>query len=390
MSHHTANSGRPLDWTHDPSPSDWDPIAVSYPRESRDEKAPLTPDQIFAPPIRMDPPGQLKQSLPEALPRMPPPRPTSGPNRIPEPVLLESAPMGNTTPIPRDVQQLLSLPPPRLWKEMGDFKWKHIQSARASWGHYICANEHALEWLSHCMHGINGLNKSSWPAHRQMQIAFLPGALKALYRGFDNWHEGFYDEAGVAMRSAFEALFKIVFLSCYPKDHLAVLVRKLPKGHRRFNLTEFMRNDLNIDWLFLWQLNSGMIHGNMHRALKHVVNAVDKKDHLVSLGFAYDDEAITIPMNQSTFLSWCYLRLLKVLFPDLVERAKPEARETLRLIDSGIRQLMEGTPQNRFPGAIQDMLRMEATIAAAGRGEDWRAVAAAQAPTVQAGADQKT
>lgn len=297
-----------------------------------------------------------------------------GPQGFVRTVLVESALMGTLPSMPNDVQLLLGLPPPPMWDKLAEFKRRHARHAALGWGHYIHANQHALAWLAECVSDIDHLDKRSWPPYRPMQIAFLPGAIEGLYHGLDSWVEGFYDEASAALRSPFEALLRIIFISCHPYDQSAAFDVKRPKG-RRFNLTTFVRDELKIDWLFIWKLNSRKAHGNLCRAIEHAVSAADNKDHRVAVEFKYDDAAITAPMNQSTFLAWCYLRLLNVLFPNLIAWLKPEARERCRIIDSGIRKLMEGSQVNKFPQAIHGMLKIESIIATAERGEDWRPVA---------------
>ena len=82
-------------------------------------------------------------------------------------------------------------------------------------------------------------------------------------------------------RTVFEAIMKIIFLSCHPEHHESVYTNKPPKENVRFNVTNLM-NDLSIDWKFIWGINSTITHGKSHAVLFNLCDLSRGKKQYIS------------------------------------------------------------------------------------------------------------
>lgn len=263
------------------------------------------------------------------------------------------------------------------------FQESHKESVVRDYRHYVKAMEHALDWSAQIITDLNYLKKRSWPPHRNFQYVYFPQIIKLLWRSHEDWLQGWYDESCILNRSALDGLIRIVFLSCYPNDVGAVLVYSRGKGKRSFNMTNFMRDDLGLDWEFIWGVDSSYTHGKTAEAIRSLVAAAEKANPKpVELQWKYDKEAITRPMNICLFEMWFLWRLLLKLFPQVLDGAKPQARNAINTVEEGLRQMIEGMP-NRLCGCIADVVRVEGVIGVAEAGGDWLAAARLDASTDQ-------
>lgn len=193
---------------------------------------------------------------------------------------------------------------------------KHLNKMSTEFGRYITYFEHAFDLLVNLVTAINYIEKSSWPNHRGLQLLILKNNLNPLYSGFGRLVRGFYDDANILLRAPYEALVKIIYISYYPQDFSGVFNWKRPKGMKAFNLTNFLRDDLKVDWDFIYPLFSSFSHGNIYTTLTDVVELDRKKESekFISFKLEYSEDDASIPMNMTVFLQWSFIRFcLEVL-----------------------------------------------------------------------------
>ncbi len=256
------------------------------------------------------------------------------------------------------------------------FKEFHKRKCLKNYPGYVIAFEQAFDILVEVVDALNYESKTHWPKHRGAQYLFFPGTLESLYRGFDDWSEGFYSEATMVNRSVFESVFKIIFISLYPSDYEGIFAKKrLTKG-KPFNLTELIKDDLAInDWNSFWGLSSTVAHGKSHRVLFYLGDLSRGKVRPVAMELSYDKTAITIPMNETIVLTWCLTRLLLLLFPEILTSPKitDEGKDRLNTIERYLRESIKNMT-NKYKSYVADFEKVERKVKAAEQGLDWRVI----------------
>ena len=274
-----------------------------------------------------------------------------------------------------EIRKVLNYPPSEMVEKMIKFKEFHKHKCLEDYGRYVKLFEEAFEILVEAVEALNYELKAQWAQHRGVQYVFFPGTLETLFRGFDDWSEGFYEEATILNRSVFESIFKIIFISLYPSDYEAIFAKKRLSGGRQFNLTDIIKKDLDIDWESFWHLSSTIAHGKTHRVLFFlcVLSRGDKRP--VSLGLRYDKIRLTMPMNETVVLTWCLIRLLLFLFPEVLTSPKitDEGKSRLNNIEKSLRESLQNMP-NKFKNVVADFGKVERKIKAAEQGLEWKKV----------------
>ena len=111
-----------------------------------------------------------------------------------------------------EIRKVLNYPPSEMVEKMIKFKEFHKHKCLEDYGRYVKLFEEAFEILVEAVEALNYELKAQWAQHRGVQYVFFPGTLETLFRGFDDWSEGFYEEATILNRSVFESIFKIIFI----------------------------------------------------------------------------------------------------------------------------------------------------------------------------------
>jgi hypothetical protein len=138
------------------------------------------------------------------------------------------------------------------------FQRQHVAHVGREYGRFISQVELAFSLLVEIVDGINYVDKSGWPQHRSLQFILMVHNLKSIESALDRLVKGSYEDAISLVRGPYEALLRIVFISCFPADPYAGL-GKAPKGTRQFNATNFVEQDLGLDcpgepYNLLWQV----------------------------------------------------------------------------------------------------------------------------------------
>lgn len=272
-------------------------------------------------------------------------------------------------------EKLLNLSPSEEIGRLIEFKKVHKQLCLKDYRGYVKAFEGCFEITVQAVESLNYVPKSNWPNHRGVQYCFFPGMMETLFKAFDDCLDGFYDESAILHRVVFETIFKIIFVSCYPNDFESVYLKAKSQKRRKFNLTHFLEKDLKIDWLYMWDLGSRATHGKTHRVLSLICDTYRGKKRPVSYNLCYDKEKISSPLNQSLLLSWCSIRLILILFPELLEIKKipDEFKEKLRTAEKALREILLHMP-NKLKETVSDFDYIEKIITTAESGKDWKQV----------------
>lgn len=196
-----------------------------------------------------------------------------------------------------------------------DYERAHRLWMVNNFGPFVKYFEDSYDFYLDLVYSLNYVPKKGWAWKKNLQYLYFGTATRSLFKAFTVLLDGFYDDSISIARTAYELFVKIIFCSCYPNDVWCTYA-KAPKGQRQFNLTNFLKHDLKVDWDFLYELTSGASHGKLYltRILSNM-RANRGGNEPIGLWLKIDQKLISIPVNQLTFLIWGYIRLLTVIFP---------------------------------------------------------------------------
>src|SRR3989304_1921540 len=237
--------------------------------------------------------------------------------------------------------------------------------------------EEAYSFFIEATHSINYLPKNGWPWKRNLQSIYFGAATYPLWKAFTLALDGFYDEASTIARTEYELLIKIVYCSCYPRDEDAFATYAKPeKGKREFNLTNFVKDELRVDWDFLYGIQSAASHGKLY-ITKIIKDLRETGKHSpIGLRFESDERYLSIPINQLTFLIWAYIKLLFVIFPDIHPDKDRSAklRERAEKFDDALGAIVKTMP-NKVAQVGREFDKVIDVVKEAEAEKDWGEVA---------------
>lgn len=206
--------------------------------------------------------------------------------------------------------------------------------------------EHAFELFVDLIFAINFFPKTNYPKHRTSQFFLLKNNLNPLFSGFERSISGFYDDGLILFRACYEAIIKIYFISFFSNDLEAVLVRNLPKGKKQFNLTQFIENDLNVDWKFIYRLLSGYTHGNTSKTLFEILDLNrNGQDKPISFDLVYNEDNFSITLNICNFIVWNYLKIfLELMIKPMEDSFEPKLLKNLIDSEKAYEAIIKSTP----------------------------------------------
>jgi hypothetical protein len=256
------------------------------------------------------------------------------------------------------------------------FKENHRKQFLGDYHGYVKIFEGAFEVAAQTVEALNYAPKTDWPKHRSSQYPFFPNMLETLYRANDDFMDGFYDEANMLNRSVFESIIRVIWASCNKEHHNTIWTKK-EKGAPEFNVSNFLKHDLIVDWDYIWGYSSMATHGKRHRVLFLLMDLVRGKPRSVSWNLKYDKHLVTHPMNISTDMLWLILRLLRTLFPDLSNPAifKREGMERLTIAEAGLREMVAGIPTDKTKVFLVEVDKVFKILDAAEQNTPWRQLA---------------
>lgn len=237
----------------------------------------------------------------------------------------------------------------------------HKNLVLKKWNIYIKSFEDCFDALSNTINELNYVEKNSWPPNKGIQYMLYPETLKTLHCSFEVMCNGYYEEALILQRSVYETYLAMLFTAYYPSDCESVLYTV--KGKRVFNVSNFLADNLKVDWGFIYRVCSYSAHRKKHthsERLIQISKGMFKKAH--TLTFEYDEEAITRPLNMLFFLQYVLTHFLIIVFEnDISKRLQPKIVLRLKNMDRFLRAIMEGTP-NKYAKIPADVDKIDSLI----------------------------
>ena len=207
------------------------------------------------------------------------------------------------------------IPPGRAASGFREYQQERASFIRTSYGRFCGQFEVGYDVLVRAVDYVNyGVERSSWPQHRLVQNILIVENLKPLYSAFERFEKGFYEDGFILMRVAYEAFFRVIFLSLHPDDpHFSFADKRT--GGKQFQQTNLEKEDLGLDWS-TYSFLSHMTHAYKFPVLTRIAQIVRDGGiaEPLTLGFAaHDVDVFSIGVNILHLIQLFYFRVTRDL-----------------------------------------------------------------------------
>ncbi len=265
--------------------------------------------------------------------------------------------------------------PSPLVVDLAQAEKDHFRRFNTDYGRFVLQTEAEFTCLADLIDQLNFVDRSDWPTHRAIQFALVAHNLKTFYSAFDRLVRGHYDDATTLIRVLYETFVRLLFISCHPDNAYSALGFKPPKGVRRFNLTNFLADDLGLDWSTKYEIMSVFAHSNSFRVLESLRRALERTDEPerfgLSLSFDARSAETVMPFFQFVLLTHLRFAVERLAIAGLGAgpQALAESSGACDLLSYGLRT----SPKTYWRDVANDLdLLFEMLDIADTRG-DWRA-----------------
>lgn len=265
--------------------------------------------------------------------------------------------------------------PSQCMHRINEIEQEHMHEILSSYRGFIIQFEAGYELLLQLLDHVNyGTERIKWPAHRVPQNVITVMNTKPIYSAYDRFIRGYYEDSLTLARVAYEAFFRIVYLSLFPDAPAYGFYHK--PGTRKFNLTNFIQQDLRLDWGH-YRVLSAMAHSYQYSVLKEMVD-ISKAGQFVriSASFEYDQPKLEICMNILQFLIYAYYRVTTelLLIPHSQNALNANLlQDALHYIDLE-KQVVSVHPTEAWNTVCTDIDDIFEIVRSAEAGEDWTSV----------------
>lgn len=251
---------------------------------------------------------------------------------------------------------------------------EHLEFFSKDYGRFVSQFEVEYSALVEIIDQINFVEKASWPDHRAVQYVLVAYNVKTFSSALDRLRKGYYADCITLTRGLYETFVRILFISCHPDDAYNVLVFKPPKGARTFNLTNFLRDELGLEWETKYGVMSTFAHSNSFQVLSALERALERsgEPELFGLGFDRDPSLAEAAIPFLQFVLLAHLRFAAerlagdVALPDQLAST---AADSVALLTYGL----VNHPKEYWRMVARDLDVLFETLAVADRREDWKA-----------------
>lgn len=234
------------------------------------------------------------------------------------------------------------LPADVVVQTIGDER-AHFERFNADYGRLVGQFEVEYNALAVLIDYYNFMDRSAWPPHRFVQYAMVAYSARTFYSAFDRLVRGYYEDCITLTRTLYETFVRVLFVSCYPDSPYNSLMRNPPKGERCFNLTNFVHDDLGLEWGTKYKIMSVFAHSNSLLVLEALQRAADGRGEPERLGVRYDYEPRLIEAA-TPFLQFALLGHTRFAIEQLGGTDPPpdtefleDAQDSVDLLTYGIR-----------------------------------------------------
>lgn len=207
-------------------------------------------------------------------------------------------------------------PPSSIVRDIYKYQEKHTAWFLTTYGGFAKYFEESYDFYVQLLDSLNYVDKGKWGWPKNLIYIYLANSSYSLFKSYTNLLDGFYGESVSLSRVSYELLIKSIFIVYYPDDCWATY-SKPGKGSRAFNVTNFLRHDLKVDWEYLYRLTSGTAHGKAYFTALMQQLEEKKKHEKIGLQLQNNTQMCEVSINLLTFLIWASMYLLVTMFDPL-------------------------------------------------------------------------
>jgi hypothetical protein len=263
--------------------------------------------------------------------------------------------------------------PSPLFLVAGEREREHFALLNQEYGRFIVQFEVEFTALAELTDRINFADRSEWPEHRSVQYVLLAYNAKTFLSAVDRLVKGYYEDSITLTRSLYETFIRMLFVSCYPDDAYSV-IGKPPRGVRQFNLTGFLRTDLELEWETTYGLMSTFAHSNSYQVMMALKRAIDREGDPERFGvtFDYDSRLAEAAMPFLHFVLLAHLRFLVERIVDGTTITDQPSLSTAREAVDFLTYGLVNHPKEYWRNVAADLDLLFKMLALADRREDWK------------------
>lgn len=238
------------------------------------------------------------------------------------------------------------------------------------------ANQFEVAFGAHAalLDDLNFINKGAWPPHRAVQYMLLAHNAKTFHSALDCLVRGRYEDATTLCRGLYETFIRAIWISAHPTDAYNAMVRSPPAGSPVFNLTNFVRDQLHLDWETTYSVSSAIAHSNGVAVLSSLIAAASRagEPERFRVAVAFDRDRLELAAPLLSFALLTHMRFaISVLVGDL-EHPHPARLELAKEAVALFTASLKNHPKPYWRAVATDLDMLFDLVAAADRGEDWR------------------
>ncbi|MBI2083735.1 MAG: hypothetical protein HYT76_09270 [Deltaproteobacteria bacterium] len=279
----------------------------------------------------------------------------------------------STTKTQQLLDELLSKDPAKTSLDIYSFIQQHKRLFLEKFGNFVKQFEDLFNELNLIIQLLNYVPKDGWKQSKGAQYLLYPETMKTLHRAFEDTIDGYYDEAMILNRSVYETFLRVVFASCYPSDYESIFVPIA--GKRAFNVTNFVKDDLKLNWEFLYSIMSAIHHSKKTKHLRRMNDPSQQKNPII-LEYESSEDGMAMCVNITCFNLTCLFHAIASIFetdfpnhPDLKLRI-----DRIHKIDEALLGIIEANPKKDFSNLSSDIRKIGMIIKASGQNQDWKKV----------------
>lgn len=224
--------------------------------------------------------------------------------------------------------------------------------------------EHSFDLLTYTIDILNFTNKNNWKNHYLVQYILFSNSICYLYWTFDLMVRWLYTNSNLELRSYFETLIKIYFISWHPNKYSWIYWNNLrDKKDPKFNVVNFIEHKLKNNWKSIYSTLSLEAHWNTRKTLKDIKEYSTWKKK-IRFDFGKDD--LLIKYNQNILLmclyaSFCFIN--DILLKDyLISDAKINEKnikykfdEKIKTTITALKEILDDVDETKYNNLYKEV-----------------------------------
>ncbi len=213
------------------------------------------------------------------------------------------------------MMELLNPDVANIVNRVHEYENKHKEKVFKEHGAFTDHFEIAFNELAILVTLVNYVEKETWSNDRMVQFLALKNTLAPLYSSYDRLISGFYGDSMILLRTVYETLLRILFISYSDGDPYASFVYPAPEGEPQFQVKNFLKDHLKVKWNFIYELLCQFAHSNAFELKRDVMKLhTEGLTEPIKFNLKYDAEMMSGPVNLTYVLLWGLMKISLPLF----------------------------------------------------------------------------